>query len=120
VDAHGAETTLRQGTRASRAKARVRRRGSASRRPLSQRERAESVGAAVTLQADLTDEVQVDLLFTRAREKNEIVRIAPLGRVNAVAPGWTYSPMTRRQTASSSRSPAGWKAARFIHRLKLR
>ena len=26
--------------------------------------------------------------------KNEIVRIAPLGRVNAVAPGWTYSPMT--------------------------
>jgi 3-oxoacyl-[acyl-carrier protein] reductase len=27
--------------------------------------------------------------------KNEIVRIAPLGRVNAVAPGWTLSPMTR-------------------------
>jgi 3-oxoacyl-[acyl-carrier protein] reductase len=27
--------------------------------------------------------------------KNEIVRIAPLGRVNAVAPGWTESPMTR-------------------------
>jgi 3-oxoacyl-[acyl-carrier protein] reductase len=27
--------------------------------------------------------------------KNEIVRIAPLGRVNAVAPGWTFSPMTR-------------------------
>jgi 3-oxoacyl-[acyl-carrier protein] reductase len=27
--------------------------------------------------------------------KNEIVRIAPHGRVNAVAPGWTYSPMTR-------------------------
>jgi 3-oxoacyl-[acyl-carrier protein] reductase len=27
--------------------------------------------------------------------KNEIVRIAPLGRVNAVAPGWTQSPMTR-------------------------
>jgi 3-oxoacyl-[acyl-carrier protein] reductase len=27
--------------------------------------------------------------------KNEIVRIAPSGRVNAVAPGWTYSPMTR-------------------------
>jgi 3-oxoacyl-[acyl-carrier protein] reductase len=27
--------------------------------------------------------------------KNEIVRIAPLGRANAVAPGWTYSPMTR-------------------------
>jgi 3-oxoacyl-[acyl-carrier protein] reductase len=27
--------------------------------------------------------------------KNEIVRVAPSGRVNAVAPGWTYSPMTR-------------------------
>jgi 3-oxoacyl-[acyl-carrier protein] reductase len=27
--------------------------------------------------------------------KNEIVRVAPLGRVNAVAPGWTQSPMTR-------------------------
>jgi 3-oxoacyl-[acyl-carrier protein] reductase len=27
--------------------------------------------------------------------KNEIVRVAPEGRVNAVAPGWTESPMTR-------------------------
>ena len=27
--------------------------------------------------------------------KNEVARIAPLGRVNAVAPGWTESPMTR-------------------------
>ena len=27
--------------------------------------------------------------------KNEIARIAPLARVNAVAPGWTESPMTR-------------------------
>jgi 3-oxoacyl-[acyl-carrier protein] reductase len=27
--------------------------------------------------------------------KNEIVRIAPTARVNAVAPGWTESPMTR-------------------------
>jgi 3-oxoacyl-[acyl-carrier protein] reductase len=27
--------------------------------------------------------------------KNEIVRIAPRGRVNAVCPGWTMSPMTR-------------------------
>jgi len=27
--------------------------------------------------------------------KNEIVRVAPAGRVNAVAPGWTESPMTR-------------------------
>lgn len=27
--------------------------------------------------------------------KNEVVRIAPRGRVNAVCPGWTVSPMTR-------------------------
>jgi 3-oxoacyl-[acyl-carrier protein] reductase len=27
--------------------------------------------------------------------KNEVVRIAPGGRVNAVCPGWTLSPMTR-------------------------
>jgi 3-oxoacyl-[acyl-carrier protein] reductase len=27
--------------------------------------------------------------------KNEVTRVAPLGRVNAVAPGWTVSPMTR-------------------------
>jgi 3-oxoacyl-[acyl-carrier protein] reductase len=31
--------------------------------------------------------------------KNEIVRIAPAGRVNAVAPGWTASPMTRDSLA---------------------
>ncbi len=30
--------------------------------------------------------------------KNEIVRIAPGGRVNVVAPGWTESPMTRGHT----------------------
>jgi 3-oxoacyl-[acyl-carrier protein] reductase len=36
--------------------------------------------------------LQVGLLLSL---KNEIVRVAPLGRVNAVAPGWTYSPMTR-------------------------
>jgi 3-oxoacyl-[acyl-carrier protein] reductase len=36
--------------------------------------------------------VQVGLLLSL---KNEIVRIAPGARVNAVAPGWTYSPMTR-------------------------
>jgi 3-oxoacyl-[acyl-carrier protein] reductase len=28
--------------------------------------------------------------------KNEIVRIAPRGRVNAVCPGWTATPMARR------------------------
>jgi len=27
--------------------------------------------------------------------KNEVVRVAPRARVNAVCPGWTYSPMTR-------------------------
>jgi len=27
--------------------------------------------------------------------KNEIARVAPLGRVNVVSPGWTESPMTR-------------------------
>jgi 3-oxoacyl-[acyl-carrier protein] reductase len=30
-----------------------------------------------------------------ASVKNEVTRIAPLARVNAVAPGWTESPMTR-------------------------
>lgn len=33
--------------------------------------------------------------------KNEIVRIAPGGRVNAVAPGWTLSPMTRGELDQS-------------------
>ena len=36
--------------------------------------------------------IQVGLLRSL---KNEIVRVAPLARVNAVAPGWTESPMTR-------------------------
>jgi 3-oxoacyl-[acyl-carrier protein] reductase len=36
--------------------------------------------------------IQVGLLLSL---KNEIVRLAPQARVNAVAPGWTYSPMTR-------------------------
>jgi 3-oxoacyl-[acyl-carrier protein] reductase len=36
--------------------------------------------------------IQAGLLLSL---KNEMVRIAPRGRVNAVAPGWTYSPMTR-------------------------
>ena len=35
--------------------------------------------------------IQVGLLLSL---KNEIVRVALNGRVNAVAPGWTYSPMT--------------------------
>ena len=36
--------------------------------------------------------IQVGLLLSL---KNEIVRIGVHGRVNAVAPGWTYSPITR-------------------------
>ncbi len=36
--------------------------------------------------------IQVGLLRSL---KNEIVRVAPAARVNAVAPGWTESPMTR-------------------------
>lgn len=36
--------------------------------------------------------IQVGLLLS---VKNEIARVAPRGRVNAVAPGWTVSPMTR-------------------------
>lgn len=38
--------------------------------------------------------IQAGLLLSL---KNEIVRVAPLGRVNAVAPGWTSSPMTRAE-----------------------
>ena len=48
--------------------------------------------------------------------KNEIVRIAPRGRVNAVAPGWTESPMTRgfvdpEQVGAVSRTMALRKVA---------
>ena len=34
--------------------------------------------------------------------KNEIVRVAPLARVNVVAPGWTESPMTRGSLADET------------------
>jgi 3-oxoacyl-[acyl-carrier protein] reductase len=34
--------------------------------------------------------------------KNEIVRVAPRARVNAVCPGWTASPMTRREVEDPS------------------
>jgi 3-oxoacyl-[acyl-carrier protein] reductase len=49
--------------------------------------------------------------------KNEIVRVAPSGRVNAVAPGWTESPMTRGlvdpdRVRSVSRTMALRKVAR--------
>jgi len=58
--------------------------------------------------------VQVGLLLSL---KNEIVRIAPEARVNAVAPGWTYSPMTRGEldeefVARLSRTMALRKVAR--------
>ena len=49
--------------------------------------------------------------------KNEIVRVAPLARVNAVFPGWTESPMTRglvdeEQVGRVSRTMALRKVAR--------
>lgn len=37
--------------------------------------------------------------------KNEIVRIAPNGRVNAVAPGWTITPMAREALADTEVVP---------------
>jgi 3-oxoacyl-[acyl-carrier protein] reductase len=48
--------------------------------------------------------------------KNEVTRIAPLARVNAVAPGWTESPMTRgfvdeKQVRAVSRTMALRKVA---------
>jgi 3-oxoacyl-[acyl-carrier protein] reductase len=48
--------------------------------------------------------------------KNEIVRVAPLARVNAVFPGWTESPMTRgfvdpEQVRRASRTMALRKVA---------
>jgi 3-oxoacyl-[acyl-carrier protein] reductase len=42
--------------------------------------------------------IQVGLLLSL---KNEIVRIGVRARVNAVAPGWTYSPMTRGELDQS-------------------
>jgi 3-oxoacyl-[acyl-carrier protein] reductase len=58
--------------------------------------------------------IQVGLLLSL---KNEIVRIAPQARVNTVAPGWTYSPMTRGElddelVARLSRTMALRKVAR--------
>jgi 3-oxoacyl-[acyl-carrier protein] reductase len=37
--------------------------------------------------------------------KNEIVRVAPAGRVNAVCPGWTRTPMTRAALADPTLVP---------------
>jgi 3-oxoacyl-[acyl-carrier protein] reductase len=37
--------------------------------------------------------------------KNEIVRVAPTGRVNAVCPGWTRTPMTRAALADPTLVP---------------
>jgi 3-oxoacyl-[acyl-carrier protein] reductase len=42
--------------------------------------------------------IQVGLLLSL---KNEIVRIGARARVNAVAPGWTYSPMTKGELDQS-------------------
>jgi NAD(P)-dependent dehydrogenase (short-subunit alcohol dehydrogenase family) len=77
-------------------------------------ELVEELEDAVAIQTDLTDEGQVERLFAESREalggldvcaalagglllslKNEVVRVAPGARVNAVCPGWTLSPMTR-------------------------
>jgi 3-oxoacyl-[acyl-carrier protein] reductase len=35
--------------------------------------------------------------------KNEICRLAPRGRVNAVCPGWTFTPLTQRFAADAAR-----------------
>ena len=52
--------------------------------------------------------IQVGLLLSL---KNEIVRVAAGGRVNAVAPGWTYSPMTRgRWRSAKLRAPTTSRA----------
>ena len=47
--------------------------------------------------------------------KNEVTRIAPRARVNAVAPGWTKSPMTRGHGMPSAcmRSHARWRYGRW-------
>jgi 3-oxoacyl-[acyl-carrier protein] reductase len=47
--------------------------------------------------------------------KNEVVRIAPRGRVNAVCPGWTVSPMTRSTLEDPpwpSGRPGRWRSGR--------
>ena len=46
--------------------------------------------------------------------KNEIVRVAPGGRVSAVAPGWTESPMTRGHVDPSACAAfrGRWRSAR--------
>lgn len=44
------------------------------------------------------------LLYGLARSlKNEICRIAPRGRVNVVAPGWTLTPLTERHLSDKER-----------------
>jgi 3-oxoacyl-[acyl-carrier protein] reductase len=43
--------------------------------------------------------------------KNEVVRVAPLARVNCVCPGWTESPMTRSTLADPS---VGLRATRTM------
>ena len=81
------------------------------------RERAEALaaelGGALLVPADLREEAEAERLFAEAGHadyaaaksailyglllslKNEVARLGPRARVNAVAPGWTESPMTR-------------------------
>ncbi len=58
--------------------------------------------AALFGEADHTDYAAAKAAMTfglTASLKNEIVRIAPRGRVNCVCPGWTRTPMTEAELA---------------------
>jgi 3-oxoacyl-[acyl-carrier protein] reductase len=58
--------------------------------------------AAVFGEADYTDyaSAKAALAYGMTRSlKNEIVRLAPRGRVNCVCPGWTRTPMAREATS---------------------
>src|SRR5438105_1215280 len=93
---------------------------------------AENVGGAITLQADLTDEVQVDTLFARARGTGNGRRVPCGGEVgdpggaaaddiarDVVVLALRRALRPRHQRARHGRRRDG-KAARFTHRLKPR